>query len=260
MGKKKSFKLRKLLPYAGPFLIFLGVLRLIIYYNAFGVKIVNFLDLTEIITSFLDIVVSTIMMLGAQVILTLFSETKEFSEYKDKIVEYAKKEPSFFKRLLLYFKAILWQVIVVFAFAVAGDWLWTFMDSDHEPTYIVSISFFIIFSLFVVLVYEIERRHAEAKSSARRRQFIFLTIMFLAFTVAVVLQGWTESRTLKRKNGYAEVVIELDQATTIYCNKNYYYIGKTNNYVFLYSEASRSTDVIKMDRVKKITFKNVPLF
>jgi hypothetical protein len=47
-------KLVKVSSLAGALLIFCGVLKLIIYYSAFGIDIIEFLSLSEILTTFLD--------------------------------------------------------------------------------------------------------------------------------------------------------------------------------------------------------------
>jgi len=47
-------KLIKYLPIISGILIYLGYLKLHFYYNYFGISIINYLSLTEIITSFLD--------------------------------------------------------------------------------------------------------------------------------------------------------------------------------------------------------------
>lgn len=62
MDENKDISFGKLLPYLGSFIIFLGITRLIFYYECFGVHITSYLEFSEIITSFLDIIVIVVTL------------------------------------------------------------------------------------------------------------------------------------------------------------------------------------------------------
>ena len=55
-----KYNLASLIPYAGTYIVFLGVVRLITYYESFGIQILGFLEISEVITSFLDIILAVI--------------------------------------------------------------------------------------------------------------------------------------------------------------------------------------------------------
>ena len=71
MEEKKESALIRYLPFLGSFIIFLGMTRLIFYYSDFGIKIVSFLEFSEIVTSFFDILIIV-------VIISLFSVVQDF--------------------------------------------------------------------------------------------------------------------------------------------------------------------------------------
>lgn len=61
METKSDMPLSQILPYLGSYVVFLGVSRLLYYYESFGITITNYLEFSEILTSFLDIIVILII-------------------------------------------------------------------------------------------------------------------------------------------------------------------------------------------------------
>jgi hypothetical protein len=64
-------KLIKASSIAGAFLIFSGVLKLIFFYSAFNIKIVDFLTFSEILTSFLDDINVLLLLVGLMIFQSL---------------------------------------------------------------------------------------------------------------------------------------------------------------------------------------------
>lgn len=53
----EELKLSTLFPYFLPFIVSLGVFRLMVFYRHFGIRIISFLDFSEVIISFMDILI-----------------------------------------------------------------------------------------------------------------------------------------------------------------------------------------------------------
>lgn len=77
MSDTKNIPFNKLLPYLGSFMIFLGMVRLLLYYGSFGVRITNYLDLSEIITSFFGILAFASILMMILIIQYLKSQNKK---------------------------------------------------------------------------------------------------------------------------------------------------------------------------------------
>jgi hypothetical protein len=104
-------RLKQLIPYTSAFLIFLGILKLTIYYGAFNIQINHFLEFTEIITAFFnDLIGIGVLFLFITLFDFLFTTKSEIDERSGMHNLYV-NENSFFKRLghakQLIFNAIM---------------------------------------------------------------------------------------------------------------------------------------------------------
>src|SRR5688572_22936951 len=110
-GSENKNRTIQYLPYVGSFIIFLGVTRLIFYYSSFGINIVSFLEFSEIITSFLDIIVIASIFIIFSFIQYFLMVSRKDEERKGKKRERILNETSFFKRLWLYLSLYDWSVL-----------------------------------------------------------------------------------------------------------------------------------------------------
>jgi hypothetical protein len=251
-----DFKITAFVPYVGSVLIFLGTFRLMMFYNGFGISIIQFLDFTEIITSFLDILILSVILLSFaffQNFLFLDSKTRMRQQL---LREEILKKNEFLRDLKLYFKYFRLYLI-----ASAGILLYSFISYKYNN----SISLFSIFKIFILLFIifllqnislSIDRRHVENKTSSRDK-FVFSTLSNLLFFVVVII-GFTQYQIhdVIKNHSTNGTTITLDDNTSLESNNTNYYIGKTLNYVFYYHEKTKSTDIIPMTRVKQISIKN----
>lgn len=102
--KKGGLTLTQFIPYIGSILIFLGVLRLTYFYNSFGVSIINYLEFSEILSSFLGAIIFSIVLFLFLSIQNFLIKNKEESERLNSIAITLHEQNNFFMRIPLYFK------------------------------------------------------------------------------------------------------------------------------------------------------------
>jgi len=115
---KKLDKLLKISSLAGIFLVFCGVLKLILYYNAFSIDIVDFLKLPEILTSFMDdinvlLIFASVMLIVSFTILTVTKEKHEI-KLEDYLEQMLNKIYPYKQRYVVFFLIVIIIITVNF--------------------------------------------------------------------------------------------------------------------------------------------------
>jgi hypothetical protein len=217
----------KWVTFVAPLLIFLGIHRLYFYYHWFGINIISFLDFSEIITSILDFIVA-FLFLNVPLILLLASIFIK----RSKVVAF-----------IFVLAGIVIQVLNLVNARILID---NYMLS---PMNIVSVAF-----ILVVLYF---------KYMGHRRPQVIMDIMY-PFIVLALLMFWVLSgavatekaqRVIVRKS-FSGVKIVLKDSIVMRTDSSNYYIGNTTNYVFVYHEKNKQTEVKKMSDVQTIIFPN----
>ena len=128
-----QFSISQYLTYIGPFLIFLGMTRLITFYNSFGVSITSYLELSEVLTSFFDILVFVVIFFAYTSIQNFLMGKKEDADIASKKRQTIVEEKNFFKICLHYLKyfssLIIFGIVVILLCLVARfcfKWITTF--------------------------------------------------------------------------------------------------------------------------------------
>jgi len=252
---EKEFRISEYLSFGGPFIIFLGMTRLMTFYSAFGVSIVSYLDFSEIITSFFDIlyiVVYYIAYISIQNFILANNSQAEKSNVKRRDII---NENNFLKLIplyLSYLRPILIFGLIVFLGSLILHYAFNLI-TELQGLILGSIFYAVIF--YLIIIVEIERKHIQLESTVNRKRFILFTFYFLVFTVGVNQYSSFQARLIKSDKSTCGVTITLNNDQTFVSDSTSYYIGKTLNYVFIYHEKQNSTDIIPMSRVKQITMK-----
>jgi hypothetical protein len=248
-----DFKIAEYLSYVGPFIIFLGMTRLIVFYSSFGVSIVSYLDFSEVITSFFDIIVMVVFYIAyitiQNFILGNRSEADNAQNQRQEIIA----QENFGKTLWLYFlylKRLLVFGLIVIVGCVLCHYIFHWIE---KFTILITVIVFTFLITFFVTLVEIERKHIHFQSSINRRRFILFTLYFVVFSMGVTYYASYQAGVIKRDKSTYGVTISLDNDQIIISDSTDYFIGKTLNYVFIYHEKQKNTDIIPMTRVKQIT-------
>lgn len=248
-----EFKVTEYFIYVGPFLIFLGMTRQITFFRAFDISITSYLDISEIITSFFDILFFVILFLAYISIQNFLSNNKtQIAKEKKKREAILKEENQWktFKLYVNYFGSFL-----IFGFIVIMGSLisWYFFRGITLWAIFVIIVIFIFLIIFLVIGVEIERKHEKLQSSTSKKRFIFLTLYFLVFTLGIMFYSSYQVQLIKKGKNTFGVSIIFDNNERFVSDSFNYFIGKTQNYLFIHHEKLGTTDVFPMKRIKQIT-------
>ena len=241
------------LPYVGSIIIFLGVTRLIFFYKAFGVQIVSYLDFSEIITSFLDIIVIVVFFLVFSFLQNFLIEDKATVDKDHTIRHEIFEENHFGKRLLLHF--MLYRILIIMCIiSLIVDLAFIILDKSAKySSFLWTLGIFFMVFLIVFIGTEIDRKHYQFDTSTLTRRFYqILYATLLAIIAMIVFTKMQVDGIRKEKNTYGVKVL-MDNEQLVVSDSTNYYIGKTQNYLFIYHEKSKTTDIIPMSRVKQIT-------
>lgn len=237
------------IPIIGSFLIFLGVLRLVIFYAHFGIEIVNFLEFTEILTSFLDILAITILVMILSIIQSLFLEDKKTQEKKDKLRDQIFKERSFLKRLLKYCKLSMDFFIISIILTILNFIVYYYQEKNLEALFYLPL---IILSLptLLLLFYEFEIKiRKQSETGKKNYRLIYFGSLI---SLATIGQGKYQAHNIEHGGAHIGYQVILEDDTKLVSDHQNYYVGKTNGYLFFYHEIERKTDIIPITRVKEI--------
>jgi hypothetical protein len=224
---------------SGAFLIFCGVLKLILYYAAFHVRIISFLSFSEIITSFMDdinilLIYITLMAVStAGIIKVLHIKTKLNIDF---IISYL-LNVAYHRR----YKYILLFLLVILVLSVL-----LFLGIFKFNYYIIYI---ILFCTIQLLTFSLMTKKENGE--------IDVSIISLNITVVftIILSIFLLAKhDIQVAYSYKQPVIVSTDKIKYVCNqetKNIF-IGKTDNYVFIKLSMTNSTLVLPISEIKAI--------
>jgi len=243
-------------PFLGSFLLFLGVCRLISYYGEFGINVVNYLDFSEILTSFFDLFVLlsfSLSMMFIQGFLSANKESEESITKREKILE----EKYFIKRIGLYFSyyigSFFWALVnATFYIVISRIFDKSIKWSNLIYTYLLALALYI----FLIFLNEIELKHKQFKSSESFRFWTQLLIYCTIIVVLVIYIGFRQASSVKKLKYYYGTTVKLDDNSEIVSDSSAYFIGNTKNYLYVYHEKDSSVVIIPMSKIKQIIYKH----
>ncbi len=258
MDKEDFFKF---LPSLGSILIFLGVLKLSIYYSFFNIEIVNYLTFPEILISFFnDIIVIVITLIVAFVFALIILSSKSRKKEKETlstIVEnnYTKGKKYFSTATIQSSKSkrSILEAIIIFVLLVIFGYLLFYKINTK-----LSILWLIL--LYCLTNYSILRlsdklldNYISLYKKMPNTLLSWAGYSFLVFASMICYRAvytFISVKNLKVNNG---VIFQVDDNIVISDNSNYY-IGKTQHYLFVFNEKTNETSVYPMNRIKMLSF------
>jgi hypothetical protein len=248
-----EFKLNTLIPYFLPFVISLGVFRLMIFYSAFGIRITSFLDFSEIIVSFMDILIILTLVLAWNTIGSKLQFSREEVDKHRKLYDEICAEKSDWKR---FKKVVRMHVQMLALFALLFAALFIYGVFKEVPVY-VYIYYGIVFSAVIVISFlrvEIDVWHKDFNSGPGHREFMAVLLNAVTYVVIIFATAKVEVNMLKESKHRKKVAIHFNDGSTFVSTDSTYFIGKTANYVFLYSIKENQTDVVPATRINRMEF------
>lgn len=252
--KEKIESWAKVLPIAFPVLIFLGMAHLIWYYKAFNVQIIDFLNLSEVIISFFDILLRTIIFSGIiYYLLSLWDSSKKKALKNDPRTELN------YEQTLIELKKVIKQVkIIILAVFIIIIIVYILVDLGNGK---ISIGSIILLSSLLFLIYLVCIKVLNSLStSIEGNEKIKIIKSLLFFLGALILIGFIyinsfiEIQSVKYGGKYKGVEITLKDSPPLISDETDYYIGKTNDYVFYYFSEEKSTLAIRVEEINAIKY------
>ena len=232
--------LKGFIPYIGPLIILFGVIRLIFFYSFFGVKIVNYLELSEILTSFLDVLVIAIIFVTfiiGMLLPSLFDPILIGNETKN--LPKPRKQKGIWG--IVAFAICMLVALLHFIFVGSGK---------HIQTYRV-YSYCLFFAIATTIA-GLSLIKPSNKTTFLKPTLWGLMIFSFIF-LAIIFGTYLNFRSIRidRSNINIRVTVDTLQLKN---DSFHYYIGNTKNYLFYYDDSARRTYVYPMSRVKDISF------
>ncbi len=226
---KSIHNLTKLIPLGSFIVILLSSLKLIIFYKVFNIDIVDYLNVQEYITLFIEDLFLLVIIFGLSILI-------KFSKF-NLTIEKDKDEND---KSILGTKLIIGVVLVtLFSLLILH---YSYFDKASLPfsttTFLIAsiVTNVIIIIIFIIYI-----------KTVRYELFlgatIFLHIMFTSLGSAfTIIQN-------QDKLKYTIVLAE----ETIITNNNLHFLGTSNEYLFLYDIKLRSSIILKRKEIKRVT-------
>jgi len=241
-------ELKKLTKYFTPFLIFVGSLRLILFYNLFGVKIINYLTFTEVLMSFLDTAIYYLILLFIPIFVILSFWGNAIGQVNN--LEFQKKsEITFGQRIETDFKQnwfiiILYVVVLIFLF-IKGTWnLQGFLQIILIPG---------MFTIFFLM--------RELRISYKRQfnynvpvTYLNLFLLSYLFVMIVVQNVLNEFNSITKYYKYIGTTAFIGEEKII-SDSTITYIGQTQDYIFFSNLKTKENIIYPKKALKKIITK-----
>ena len=242
-------KLKEYLPLISVIVIGLGFVRLNSYYSYFGVRIIDYIQVTEILTSFLDSLMTFSMIIGGivayafigDVILSqkekpTFNSLKKLLGIKnetDKINELKQKRRDNFRAIFSAF------ILAAFSTLIASK--------ESESDEIFKIWLFVIGSILAYFLLIFISAYVKVGRNFK--------IIFSGALIFVIVYFTGKLDAVKTKLSFdKEYYVVKYGDTAITTNKHLIYLGKTDKYFFIYNDSLNSYYTQPNETLKKITY------
>jgi hypothetical protein len=231
----------KLTPLAGALLIFSGVLKLIFFYSHFNIRIIDYLEFQEIITSFFGDI-NIIIVFGIIMILVTFV-TLNFLGKKTRlpldelfanilVVIY----PNRFK-LFFGFLAGIFITLCLIYFGIIG--------CNYVVIYL--LTFFCIQMLTYLFL------HKEESGKVDIPNFYGLLLLGISLSTSLFLLARHDIQVVENINSNTTIILD-DEVIKINKQTKNMYVGKTSKFVFIKMDSLHSTIAIPVEKVQRYIF------
>jgi len=233
--------LKKALPYLNVFAIALSIVKLMIYYNAFGINILQYLELSESIILCFESVIRLLFFLILLSLASIFF-MHIFGDINSGNAQKVISIDGFWKRFLFFFWHNKYLVITYVYFS----WLFT--------------PYFLFIILILYLLSEIQfisQKRYNEDFPTTYYNLILWSIYFIAFEFYFTFK---EISSVKYHQRYERTMIKIDtpkeEESRIVTNSEILFVGKTKEFYFLYDTTKQSALIIPSDKVLRVDLKN----
>lgn len=230
------------------FLVLCSVLKFYIYYKKFGISILRFIDIEEVLTLFFDnliaylsIIIPTTLYIYLLQSSVSISVVKGFGYYFN----------------ILYNKWFL--VVIFFSIALIGVIYFKRKNkgvNNRDLILLITLVFCCstIFPIAFMFFFDLTKESKQLDGLINETYLFFACLILLIYTI---LTAYNEYKKVFLGNYYSGTVIYLkDNNEIIKSDTTKMFIGMTKTFVFIYDKAGKKCIVYKMEDLLKIEFPN----
>lgn len=234
----------------------LGYLHLASYYYLFDIKIINYIDFSEIPLLFFN--TSILLMFFVLMVVVINFQILQKSQKKEiqfenelnkiddirlkqekKVIREEQSKKSI-RRIKLYVK--IFSVLIVISGLITG-----LVFKQY-----ISMTLILIFGIISFLLFEkiVKVINVGRERNQKEHFLLFFSIIYLFFTSLITLSAKIkESYDIKYGNKEIINTSFVYNEKKIKTDKKVKYIGETKNYIFLYDTFQKSTHIYKKEKV-----------
>lgn len=231
--------------YFPAYLVFLGCLKLIVFYKSFDIKIVEYLDSSEVLISFLDSVIFyfSIFVFPILLLLSFFGNTigKVNAESFNKSLNL-----KFYLRLLNDFK----EYYIAFILGLINIIIFLFVGKMNEA----KIALFVIFpGIYIVffIVRELRIAYKKQYNYSIPATYVNIFIILFMMTSFILRDTLNDVHKIKQQFKYFGSEVQFDNEK-IKSDSIITYIGQTRNYIFFYNLKINTSIIYPKTRIVSI--------
>lgn len=231
----------KLTPLAGALLVFSGVLKLIFYYSYFNIRIIDYLEFQEIITSFFGdiniiIVFGMIMTLITFITINFLGTKAKFSV------------DELFENMLIF----LYPKRFIFFFGFFAAFTITLSFIHFK---IIGYNYFVIYLLvfFCIQMLTYLFLHKEESGKVDIPNFYVVLILGISLSTSLYLLARHDIQEVENINSSTTIILD-DGSIDLNSQTKNLYIGKTSKFVFIKMDSLNSTIILPVEKVKQYKF------
>jgi len=233
-------RILKYLPFAGGLLVFLGVLKITIYYQYFGISILPYLSLSDVLLLFLNDLntVLVILIIGTVHLMTSGEFIKSIGSRFDYVI----------LKLRWYYIGFFGISCTVFSILLGMNKI----DIEIWNIYLV-IFLAIQFLTFAFMKKSVNYETSEIMVDYRANKLLILLITVVAIGM-IPLLALKDAQKVK-ENGEKFVFYLMDEQK-IANSKSTYYLGKAGEYHIFFDNKKNMSTIIRNKDVKRIVKQN----
>lgn len=223
-------------------LLAIGVIKFVLYYKAFNVEVLKYIESSEILLLFAD----NISVAGPAILFLI-------PPYVHTLMPYLQSGTvatcSFTDIIHLYWFLMGVHVkyqVPLFLFAIIFSFTRSKITNYERLTY-VFLGFIVIFVLPFLTI--LMPSWLGGVMNARE---IILMMLIVNFFVMILLATYNEIFKVKNRKYFSNTKVEFDG---LFVPSGAYYIGQVKSFIFFYNPVSRQSITFKTDKIKGIMYK-----
>jgi hypothetical protein len=228
--------LKDIAPYIGPYLIVIGILKLHGFYSYYGINVLEYVALSEVLFLFLHglLLFLALIVLGIlAATLLLRRKKKGDNEGKKETESLNSKKPKAKTAFLIFFSVCAFSAF--YQYSTGGS-----------PKFFLASGFMflcLVYTFVLISRYKTDKRISLLEFS--------VGISFVAAVFFYLLRFYT-ALGFEKDHKFFKSTVSLTDSTHIISSDTLSYLGKTQSYLFFYNWKNNSPIILPSSRLNKI--------